>query len=181
MLRVWDCVFPPPEKTYGFLCRWKHTVPTGLRGVRARFSLLGSDCTPFFFFILRRDGGGHGPSIPLSYHIISACTNPIQQFSHPTISTTFSFNFHVTTIDACTTDRCTRYTLAHSVYHTTSSPLSLHIVVVFRRTAHTGSRSGVRLRHFLDTGITEDSDQSQIDVPFQFEDCALIPAIPGSC
>ena len=120
-------------------------------------------------------------SILNNYHLLTACTNPIQQFNHPTISTTFSFNFHVTSIDACTTDRCTQYTLAHSVYHTTSSPLLLHVVVVFRRTAHTPSRSGVRLRHFLDTGITEDSDQSQIDVPFQFEDCASIPTILRPC
>ena len=26
---------------------------------------------PFFFPVLRRDGGGNGPQIPLSYHIIS--------------------------------------------------------------------------------------------------------------
>ena len=39
-------------KTSSPLLRWKHTTPTGHRGVRARLALLGSDCTTLFFFIL---------------------------------------------------------------------------------------------------------------------------------
>ena len=71
---AWGCVFPPRERTSGPLLRWKHTTPTGQRGVRAHLALLGSDCTPVFSLFYGGTGVGtvhRSHCHIISYHITS--------------------------------------------------------------------------------------------------------------
>ena len=71
--RLGLCVSTSRED-FGPLLRWKHTTPTGHRGVRAHLAMLGSDCTPFFSLFYGGTGVGtvhRSHCHIISYHIIS--------------------------------------------------------------------------------------------------------------